>query len=147
MIPCFHPSMMLLDGRLKNIIQMTNSPPVGRIEEMVSLVVKRMVQVHSLVLCGMKHLAIIMMLLLGSIMMEIQVGVLCDYLKAYCVKFKEFCLNCRPTNSISTQHSSLRTNPLPFFLVRKQEIKYIISSSIQFHSLHAILFLFLVDMQ
>ena len=69
--------MMLLDGRLKNIIQMTNSLLVGRIEETVTLQVKRMVQLHSLVLCGMKHLAIIMMLLLGSTMMETQVGILC----------------------------------------------------------------------
>ena len=92
--------MMLLDGLLKNIIQMTNSLLVGRIEEMVTLQVKRMVQLHSLVLCGMKHLAIIMMLLLGSTTMEIQVGVLGDCLfESFLCETKEFCMYCRPINN------------------------------------------------
>lgn len=64
--------MMLLDGHQRNIIQMKSNPLLhkSRVEK---LHFKMMLLLHNLGLCGTKPLAIIMMLLLGSTMMEIQV--------------------------------------------------------------------------
>lgn len=72
--PCFHLfSMMLLDGHQRNIIQMTNNLLVARSSALTEIQFKKMVWLCNLALSGMKHLAITMMLLLGSTMMEIQV--------------------------------------------------------------------------
>lgn len=72
--PCFHPfSMMLLDGHQKNIIQMTSSLLAARSNAVTEIWFKRMVWLCNPALYGMKHLAITMMLLLGSTMTEIQV--------------------------------------------------------------------------
>lgn len=65
--------MMQLDGHQKNIMQMISNPLVGRSRVVEWLQAQRMLLLHNLALCGMKHLATIMMLLLGSTMMEIQV--------------------------------------------------------------------------
>ncbi|CAL5411872.1 unnamed protein product [Camellia sinensis] len=65
-------SMMLLDGHQRSIIQTISSPLVGRSQVVERLQVQRMPIHYNLALFGMKHLAIIMMLLLDSIMMEIQ---------------------------------------------------------------------------
>lgn len=70
--------MILLVGHQKNIIQMTYNLLVGK-SKLVRLQFRKMLRLHSLALCGMKHLVIIMMLLLGSIMMEIQVCVMFDF--------------------------------------------------------------------
>lgn len=71
--------MMLLDGHQRSIIQTISSPLVGRSQVVERLQVQRMLIHYNLALFGMKHLAIIMMLLLDSIMMEIQVFI---YLEA-----------------------------------------------------------------
>ncbi|CAL5439161.1 unnamed protein product [Camellia sinensis] len=68
-------SMMLLDGHQRSIIQTISSPLVGRSQVVERLQVQRMLIHYNLALFGMKHLAIIMMLLLDSIMMEIQANV------------------------------------------------------------------------
>lgn len=65
--------MMLLDGHQKNIMQMISNLLVGRSRVVEWLQAQRMLLLHNLDLYGMKHLAIIMMLLLGSTMMETQV--------------------------------------------------------------------------
>ncbi|CAL5425749.1 unnamed protein product [Camellia sinensis] len=67
-------SMMLLDGHQRSIIQTISSPLVGRSQVVERLQVQRMLIHYNLALFGMKHLAIIMMLLLDSIMMEIQLS-------------------------------------------------------------------------
>uniref|UniRef100_A0A6N2LEC1 RNA-binding protein n=1 Tax=Salix viminalis TaxID=40686 RepID=A0A6N2LEC1_SALVM len=66
--------MMLLDGHLRNITQMTNNLSVGRSKLVGRFQLRRMILLHNLLLCGMKHLVITMMLLLASILMEIQWG-------------------------------------------------------------------------
>jgi hypothetical protein len=65
--------MTLLAGHLRNITQMKNNLSVGRSKLVGRLQSKRMVLLHNLLLCGMKHLVITMMLLLASTLMEIQV--------------------------------------------------------------------------
>lgn len=65
--------MMQLDGHQKNIMQMISSPLVRRSRVVVWLQAQRMLLLHNPALCGMKHLATIMIILLGSTMMEIQV--------------------------------------------------------------------------
>nr|GME00020.1 uncharacterized protein LOC107764838 [Ipomoea batatas] len=64
-------SMMLLDGPQRNTIQMKSNPLLHK--SRVKLHIKMMLLLHNLGLCGTKPLAIIMMLLLGSTMTEIQV--------------------------------------------------------------------------
>lgn len=64
---------MLLDGHQRNIIQRTNNLLADRSNVVREIQFNRMVQLCNLDLYGMKHLAITMMLLLGSTMMEIQV--------------------------------------------------------------------------
>lgn len=64
--------MMLLDGHQKNTILMTNTLLEGK-GQVVRRLNRKRVWLRGLVLSGMKHLVIIMMLLLGSTMMEIQV--------------------------------------------------------------------------
>ncbi|XP_028087790.1 uncharacterized protein LOC114288479 [Camellia sinensis] len=71
--------MTLLDGYQRNIIQTTSGPLVGRSQVVERLQVQRMLLLYNLALFVMKHLAIITMLLLDSIMMEIQVFI---YLEA-----------------------------------------------------------------
>lgn len=68
-----HSSMMLLDGPRRNITQKTNNLLVDRNMGVERSLLKKMVQLHSLASCGMKHLVTIMMLPPGSTMMELQV--------------------------------------------------------------------------
>lgn len=79
--------MMLLDGHQKSIILMINCPLVDK-----STVEKLLVKIllHNQDLSGMKPLAIIMMRLLVSIMMEIQV-----YFH-FMLKHHPLCIVCRP---------------------------------------------------
>lgn len=65
--------MMLLVGHRKNIIQRTTNLVVvmSRVDMLQD---KQILQLHNLVSCGMKPLVITMILLLVSIMMEIQVS-------------------------------------------------------------------------
>lgn len=68
-------SMMLLVGHQKNTIQRTTNLVVamGRVDMLQD---KQILQLHNLVLCGMKPLVITTTLLLVSTMMEIQVFLL-----------------------------------------------------------------------
>lgn len=75
-------SMMLLDGHQRNTTRTTNNPMVARVKEARRWQFKLTILLPNLALCGMKHLVTIMMLLLGSTMMEIQVHLLvnlCPY--------------------------------------------------------------------
>lgn len=65
--------MMLLDGPQRNITRKTNNLLVDRNMGVESSLLKKMVQLHNLALCGMKHLVTIMMLPPGSTMMDLQV--------------------------------------------------------------------------
>lgn len=79
--------MMLLDGHQKSIILMINCPLVDK-NTVEKLLVK--ILLHNQDLSGMKPLAIIMMRLLVSIMMEIQV-----YFH-FMLKHHPRCIVCRP---------------------------------------------------
>ena len=76
-------SMMLLDGRQRNIIQMINNPLSSWSKIVEMFLLKKMVQLRSLALFGMKHLVITLMLLLDSTMMEIQVCLLLNCILWY----------------------------------------------------------------
>lgn len=66
-------SMMLLVGHRKNTIQRTANLVVVVMSRVDMLQDKQILQLHNLVSYGMKPLVITMILLLVSIMMEIQV--------------------------------------------------------------------------
>jgi hypothetical protein len=73
-------SMTVLDGLQRNTILVRNKTLEGRPRVLGKLNPRKGLLLHSLAMCGMKHLVITMMRLLDTTTMEIQVGI---YLYCY----------------------------------------------------------------